>query len=281
METIFPTALESYVRAKHLAKGTQNEYFSTLKKWEQWGAGAPLEQLNRRPIREFLDWLYQRAIAEKGNNPGRTTNNARDHLRAVISWAWEQDLMESTPRFPKPKPQRVVAGLHYLTKEEINALYFATHKMRQPCGWSGPFPIGRYWRSALVVFFNYGVDTGTIFQSATFHEPILWRHVFWQRESQDREVKAESRWGWLFYRRVKTNKSFFRPMNRVVHAHIKSLMTEKVEPDEHVFVGGGSRPNSRFQEQCNLAGIEAKFHLETGKETPWLLKDLRKTCATH
>ena len=24
------------------------------------------------------------------------------------------------------------------------------------------WPVGRYWRAALVVFFNYGVDTGTV-----------------------------------------------------------------------------------------------------------------------
>ena len=41
----------------------------------------------------------------------------------VMSWAWEQDLLKTLPRFPKVKPQRDVAGRHYLTKAEINALY--------------------------------------------------------------------------------------------------------------------------------------------------------------
>ncbi|HEX3657525.1 MAG TPA: hypothetical protein VHV55_17170, partial [Pirellulales bacterium] len=95
---------------------------------------------------------------------------------------------------PKSKPQRDVAGRHYLTKPEINALYFATHKMRRPRGWRGAIPVGRYWRSALVLFFNYGFDTGTIWKSAPFHEPILWRHVFWRRQSPDRDLKENSRW---------------------------------------------------------------------------------------
>jgi hypothetical protein len=98
---------------------------------------------------------------------------------------------------PKSKRQRDVAGRHYLTKPEINALYFATHKMRRPRGWRGAIPVGRYWRSALVLFFNYGFDTGTIWKSAPFHEPILWRHVFWRRQSPDRDLKENSRWGWL------------------------------------------------------------------------------------
>jgi integrase len=132
-----------------------------------------------------------------------------------------------------------------------------------------------------VVFFNYGVDTGTVWKNAPFHEPILWRHVSWDRQSPDREVKEQSRWGWLFYRRVKTGKTFYRPMNRTVHVHIRSIMPENPHPDDPVFLGGGSRPNDRFRQLCDLAGIKPKLEAETGKVTPWLLKDLRKTCATY
>jgi hypothetical protein len=107
-------------------------HHTTLTKWKEWGGGAPLERLGRKEIREFLDWVYERAVAQEGTNPGRTANKAREHLRAVISWAWEQDLIEAPPRFPKPRTQRDVAGRHYLTKAEINALYFATHRMEEP-----------------------------------------------------------------------------------------------------------------------------------------------------
>lgn len=86
-------------------------------------------------------------------------------------------MIESLPRFPKPKEQRDVAGRHYLGKAEINSLYFATHELKRPRGWSHPFAVGRYWRSALVIFFNYGLDTGTVWKTEPFHEPILWRHV--------------------------------------------------------------------------------------------------------
>ncbi len=70
-------------------------------------------------------------------------------------------------------------------------------------------------------------------------------------------------------------------MNRVVHAHIKSIMPENPAPDDTVFLGGGSRPNARFQELCDLAGIKQKADVETGQPEPWELKDLRKTCATY
>jgi hypothetical protein len=140
---------------------------------------VPIDRLGRKEIREFLDWVYDQAIADEGTNPGRTANKAREHLRAVISWAWEQDLIDALPRFPKPRPQRDVAGRHYLTKSEINALYFATHQLRRPRGWNNPIPVGTFWRAALVVFFNYGVDSGTIWGWAPIHEPILWRHIYW------------------------------------------------------------------------------------------------------
>jgi hypothetical protein len=39
---------------------------------------------------------------------------------------------------------RDVAGRHYVTKAEINALYFATHQMKRPRGWDSPFPVGRH-----------------------------------------------------------------------------------------------------------------------------------------
>jgi hypothetical protein len=158
MATTLKAAVDGYLRAKSLARGTCNEYSSTLRKWEQWG-GVPIEELRQKDVREFLGWVYERAVAEEGTNPGRTANKAREHLRAVLSWAWEQELIDAPPRFPKPRDQRDVAGRHYLTKAEINALYFATHSMPRPRGWDSPIPVGRYWRAALVVFFNYGVDT--------------------------------------------------------------------------------------------------------------------------
>jgi hypothetical protein len=80
---------------------------------------------------------------------------------------------------------------------------------------------------------------------------------------------------------VKTGKAFYRPMNRAVHSHIRSIMPADPRPDAPVFFGGESRPNSRFQHLCRLAGIEPKKNVGTNDESPWLLKDLRKTCATY
>jgi site-specific recombinase XerD len=87
MRTTFPTVAESYLRAKPVSQGTRNEYRSTLRKWDQWGRGDSIEKLQSKHVREFLDWVYERAVADRGTNPGRTANKAREHLRAVLSWA--------------------------------------------------------------------------------------------------------------------------------------------------------------------------------------------------
>ena len=58
-------------------------------------------------------------------------------------------------------------------------------------------------------------------------------------------------------------------------------MPDDPRPDAPVFLGGGARPNARFQALCELAGIKPRLDIETGREEPWELKDLRKTCATY
>ena len=70
-------------------------------------------------------------------------------------------------------------------------------------------------------------------------------------------------------------------MNQAVHTHIKSLLHDDSDLNAPVFLGGGSRPSTRFQELCELANISVKQDIESGKESNWMLKDLRKTCATY
>lgn len=281
MPTTLTSVVANFLRTNRQSKGTHAEYHTTLRKWDEWGQSVSIEELDRKHIRDFLNWVYNRAVEENGKNPGRTANKSREQLRAVLAWAWDQELIEALPKFPKRKEQRDVAGRHYLTKAEINSLYFATHQMAQPRGWRNSLSVGTYWRSALVLFFNYGVDTGTIWGTKQKHEPLLWRHVSWNAQSPDSQANEQSRWGWLFYRRVKTGKSFYRPMNRVVHVHLKKLQAANVEPDSPVFLGGGSRPNLCFQRLCKLAQLREKQDFESGTTSPWLLKDLRKTCATY
>ncbi len=79
-----------------------------------------MERLDRPTIRDFLTWVFDRAVAEGGTNPGRTSNKARTHLRAVVSWAWENDLLEMPPNLMGT--ELVAPGSHFLRTDVEVAL---------------------------------------------------------------------------------------------------------------------------------------------------------------
>jgi hypothetical protein len=112
------------------------------------------------------------SISERWRRRARTPvarPTKRVNTCGQFSLAWDQELIAALPNFPKPRDQRDVAGRHYLSKAEMNALYFATHRMPRPKGWNQPISVGKFWRCALVLFFNYGVDTGTIWKCTPCH----------------------------------------------------------------------------------------------------------------
>lgn len=86
MPTTLNVAVAKYLRARNPARGTQDEYHTTLRKWKQWGGGVPIVNLGRKEIRKLLESVYERAIEQEGTNPGRTANKGREHLRAVVAW---------------------------------------------------------------------------------------------------------------------------------------------------------------------------------------------------
>jgi hypothetical protein len=49
--------------------------------------------------------------------------------------------------------------------------------------------------ACLILFFNYGVETGILWESTPAHESMLWRHISWKRSSFDSEIKVPIRHG--------------------------------------------------------------------------------------
>src|SRR5690349_3693478 len=74
MSTTFKAAVDCYLRAKTLSRGTRNEYFCTLRKWEAWGEGPPIEELQAHPripglgprARRCPRWHEPRSHGEQG-----------------------------------------------------------------------------------------------------------------------------------------------------------------------------------------------------------------------
>jgi hypothetical protein len=65
-------AAEKYLAGRSLSAGTQKEYRSTVTKWLCWGQGVEVDQIERQHIRDFLDWVYEKAATDGGSNAGRT-----------------------------------------------------------------------------------------------------------------------------------------------------------------------------------------------------------------
>ena len=79
MSTNLESAVQHYLTAKRLSHRTRDEYLYTVKKWKEWGQPIPLEELGRKEIRDFLDWVYQLAVEQNGRNPGRTPAEPDEH----------------------------------------------------------------------------------------------------------------------------------------------------------------------------------------------------------
>ncbi len=56
------TAISKYLRSGNPAARTREEYSTTLRKWEEWNGGVPIDQLGRKEVRDFLDWIYEQAV---------------------------------------------------------------------------------------------------------------------------------------------------------------------------------------------------------------------------
>ena len=84
MPTTLETAVAKYLRSGNPAQRPREEYCTTLRKWARWGGGVPLDQLGRKEIREFLDWVYEDAAAQRGRNPGRTANKVRSRAGVLF-----------------------------------------------------------------------------------------------------------------------------------------------------------------------------------------------------
>jgi len=291
--TSVASAIDRYLAEKtKLDDSTRAAYRTTRRKLAEWaasqilhGSARPMqisELAQRGTLKAFLDWVYEQSVAAGDGNPGRTANKCHENLHAVCKWLVDETReLDALPRFPEEKEQRDAAGLYFLTEEELNALYWATNRMRRPHGWREEHTVGAYWRAALTCFYTYGMDTQTLFPYDRRALPLLWRHICWDALAPDRKVRLTSEWGWLFYRRKKTGKPFMLPMTREVNLHLEAIKPKVIDPEARVFArSGSSRPCVRFQDLIRLARIKPKIDFETGEESEWIIKDLRKTSTT-
>ena len=61
---------EKYLATKKLSSGTCKEYRSTVSKWTTWGKGVDVDEIGRTHLRDFLDWVHDRAAEDGGRTHG-------------------------------------------------------------------------------------------------------------------------------------------------------------------------------------------------------------------
>ncbi len=176
-------------------------------------------------VRDFLDG-YEHAVA-RGDESRRTANKARGNPCAIMSWAWEQDIIGARCRVSRRRGTNATSRDDIIWQRQKSMPSNLRHTKCRNAREVGNFP--SQWDGTGGVRLSSSSITESTrgpFGSRNQFTKHLWRHVSWEPESPNRQVKEQSRWGWIFYRRVKTGKTFYRPMNRTVHSHIKSIMPE-------------------------------------------------------
>lgn len=157
----------------------------------------------------------------RGRTPAAPRTRPASTCVPSSPWAWEQELIDA------PVPEAVaVAGRGQATLPDQARTQRPVFRdvpdaaaARVGCPASGRAVLAERLGRVLQLRGRYRdrLEVGPA------HDPILWRHVSWDQWSPDQEVKELSRWGWLFYRRVKTDKVFYRPMSRAVHVHLRAI----------------------------------------------------------
>lgn len=279
-------AIDQYCKAKRLALGTTRGYATTREKWRDWSSSlrsrTPMvaQAVTAEDLADFLGWVHESAESAEDDNPGRTHNKVREHLRAVFRWLMDEGRLEALVRFPARREQRSVRGHYYLTRAEMSSLYWATYRMKNPRGWSDSRSIGSLWRTALVLWFFYGLDTHALMYCKG-KQRLCWRHIVYTDLPPGRAAKVKCPHGWIRLKRQKTGKLLLFPMHRLVRAHLDLIRPADAQPDDPIFgKAGRSKPNDVFRALTLWAKLPEKVDAETGDVVAWIIQDLRKTCAT-
>jgi len=308
-------AIDLYLEAKKRSSSTRLEYETTKRRWSDWCFSLYLEAKKRssstrlkyettkrrwsdlcfslrsyRPmavtectaevIESFLEWVYDQAVLAGDKNPGNTHNKYLKNLQAVWRWLARRRKIAVLPLFPERREQRTVAGDHFLTDEEMGRIYNATYRLDNPRRWGNPFSLGKAWRAALVTFRNYGFDTHVLFHKKGV-EQLCWRHISSDALPPGRVARVENAPGWIGWKRQKTGAFLILPLEPIGRAHLESLRPQGWQPVEPVFgTSSVGKPNEVFRRLCRWAGVPDKLDIESGDVSNWVLKDLRKTCAT-
>jgi len=284
----FEEARRRYLDATGASRSTRAEYQTSGRKWAEWlnvhRSCTPMHirEITAEVLDEWLTWVYEQAKSQ-GTNPGRSHNKARSNMRAVLNWAAKRRLIAAVPVFPDERDQREVAGHYFLTDDEVERVYLATYQLADPPRWKDPRSLALLWRLGIVLERNYGFDTQILWPYGNRDATVLcWHHVHLDRLPPGRVANIQNEYGWLAIRRQKTGALLVLPLDAVARAHLEVARPAVCNPETPIIgrAAARGRPCRILRKLIRWAGIPDKLDVETGAAVPWVLKDLRKTCAT-
>jgi integrase len=281
-------SIEAYIGAKCPNPRTAAGYRTIKRKWGNWLRNhrcmRPMipQAVTTGDLEAFLAWVEAEAETAGDRNPQNTRNKTRQSLLAVWHWLARQGHISAVVRFPDRVQARTVAGQYFLRRAEISAIYEAAGRLRSPRLWKDSRPLSDLWQAAIVLMYFYGLDTRAIFYEAG-KQQLGWQHVFNERLPPGRVANVACKYGWIRWERQKTGMLLLLPIHPVVRAHL-----ERIRPQRELFErggaifgrAGGTDPNERFRQLVAAAGLPAKIDPITSRPVRYVLKDLRKTCAT-
>jgi len=133
--------------------------------------------------------LRPTCVARSTGIGDRLRRSLLDRFAAVSPKSW-MILRETCREAASSKPQRDVAGRHDPTNPDLDARYFATYRLKPPRGWKPSCTVGHDLRAALVVFFNNGIDTGTVFKPDVDADYQNSRHPIQNEGTEGRALNA-------------------------------------------------------------------------------------------
>ncbi len=281
-------SIEEYIGAKCPNPRTAAGYRTLAKKWGFWASNhrsmRPMlaQAVTTGDIEDFLGWVEAEAAKTGDRNPQNTRNKCRMQMLAVWNWLARVGRLSAVVRFPERVTARTVAGQYFLRRSEVSALYQAAGRLRSPRLWRDPRPLGKLWQAAIVLFYFYGLDTRALFYELGKSQ-LGWQHIFPEELPPGRVANVRCPHGWIRWQRQKTGMLLLLPIHPVVRHHLDAIRPtgELFDRSSAVFGrAGGTDPNERFRGLVEAAGLPAKLDAQTGQRVPYVLKDLRKTCAT-
>jgi integrase len=131
-------------RERPLSERTTKELARRLDTYVNPRIGSrPYGDLTRREIRECLREIWKAAGGNPHSSDGaRTANLCHGDIKAVLSWALEEDLLDANPAaFPKMFDDRPVKRVGKLSEETLKALWAELEAEREK-GWGAASVIG-------------------------------------------------------------------------------------------------------------------------------------------